>query len=67
MLYFSPCEPPSDEAKPGELKRALSEHVAAKRIVRVAQRPVWLRNEGDVGEPGVAFFLVTFSWRGKKK
>ena len=47
---YSPCEPPSDEAKAGEVKRALFE-----RAARVAQRPVWLRNEGEVGEPGSRF------------
>ena len=45
-----PCEPPSDEAKPGEVERALFE-----REARVAQRPVWLKSAGDIGEPGSPF------------
>ncbi len=45
-----PCEPPSDEAKAGEVKRALFE-----REARVAQRPVWPRSVGEVGEPGSPF------------
>jgi len=54
ILRRDPCEPPSDDAIAGEVKRALSEHVAAKRIVRVAQRPIWPRNAGEFGEPGAA-------------
>ena len=42
LELWYPCEPPSDKAKTGEVKRALSE-----RAARVAQRPVWLRNAGD--------------------
>ena len=41
-FFGIPCEPPSDEAKVGEVKRALSE-----RVARVAQRPIWLRSAGD--------------------
>ncbi len=52
-----PCEPPSDEAKAGEVKRALSE-----REARVAQRPFWLRNAGEIGEPGCCRDTVSEAW-----
>jgi hypothetical protein len=52
-----PCEPPSDEAKPGEVERALFE-----RVARVAQRPVWLRNAGEFGEPGCCRDTVSEAW-----
>jgi hypothetical protein len=55
QVFGIPCEPPSDEAKPGAVKRALSE-----RVARVAQRPVWLRNVGEVGEPGAPSFWLLF-------
>jgi hypothetical protein len=66
-MYGTPCAPPSDEAKPGVFKRALFEHVAAKRIVRVAQRPAWLRNAGHPkdGAPGRRFVWLLYFGRAK--
>jgi hypothetical protein len=43
--------------------------VDAQRIVRVAQPRLFVNIEGTpkARQTGVAFFLVTFSWRRKKK
>jgi len=58
---YSPCEPPSDENKSGEIQRALSE-----RVARVAQRPIWPRSAGEVGEPGSPSFWLLFLGEARK-